>query len=381
MSNYVLNKNDIRLLLKLNFSLDFTRRRFKFIKDYKTGEECWENPDEYISSQKPEWDRVFFNPLLSTQPDLKPLVENFWEKSKHEQYIEWLGSAIFQDKIYLKSIYPMIFNEAFGYSGTTERIGFIKKMVNQEQWLMDELHKHIIHKVDTATLKAYIELLPCHVNQIKDSKESIWKNLSKSKNFPESSQIKMLNVTIRSFLHDKSLYDFLINYFTPKFEHQHTLRETFNKYENKYFSSFKKNEQIDFFPSFQKYSYVLSIKDSILIDHFGVHKNIVGSINKQIIKAIESNLHKEIGEHLLFSYSAKGLEVSSTNFQEQSKIEKYMDKIKKCVYDVLTSLDETLKKNPDEKTINELFDKALLHCELNEKLEVNSDTKIIRRKI
>lgn len=384
MGNTVLERLDAWRLCLLNFNTSYYRLVFPFNRAYSSNQqEGWKDPDSVISSIKPNWDNILFNKLLENQPELAPVVDEFWLKLRTSDSPEWIFGDLFADKILVNSIYPLIFRVHADYSNNQDRKPLVKKLVKEEPWLMDELHKEIKKSsyIDSVLLTVYVELLPLHAKEIKDNKQSILENLNKTKGFTESNCLQVLSSALRTFKHDKELHDFLKELFAPKFETHHTLRDKFKKAEEKYFSSFKEDKPIEIFETIHEYRYVLNIKDSTVIDHFGVHKNVAVTVMSQLYESLKKYLTEKIGPDLYYSYSKKGFEINTPNFDNRPKIEAIMEQVKPCLHDILSSLDKQSKTNPDKETIPKLFETAMLHIELNEQLSNNVDYKPQKTKI
>lgn len=375
MNSHILTRYELNTLCSLNFGMTYYRSRFHFKENYTnevtSGE--WENSDEYVKAIKPDWDKVIFSNLLQKQPELSQKIESFWEKSKKEKYIESLFCREFEDKIYLKSVGQTIFNVNYYYSGVKERKEFIKKMIRYEPYLMNDLHDKNKTTQDLTLLSAYVELLPSHIKEIKDTKEKILENISKTKDFTESNFVQVLNCVVKSFPHDKEIYNFLKTHCSSKFEKFHTLRDKFKKVEDKYFSEFKEDEKFDIFNNSQEYRYIFCIKDSVLIDYFGIHKSVATNIQFQIHNCLKEYLKNNVSPDIEYTYSKKGLEINTSNFSYRATIEDVMERLKPCIKDILYSLDEKTKTNPDNETIPKMFNLATLKFDLENSLN-NKDT-------
>lgn len=286
MADHLLTRVELYQLFNLNFNMSSYRQSFRYKENYSSLGKPGEWSDEYIDFIKNLFHVELFDNLLKKQPELTAIVDNFWKESKTTKYIESLACNTFENKILLKNIYPLIFNAHYFYIGKEDRKNFVKKMIQYEPWIMNHLHEKLKKNKDDALLLAYVELLPRHINEIKDSKESILENISTIDSFSESHITKAMNSLVKSMEHDKILYDFLKKIILPKFETFHSLRENFNKIENKYFSQFKE-KKISIFNNEQQYIYVFCIKDSVMVDYFGINKNISVGLQHQIHDCIK----------------------------------------------------------------------------------------------
>jgi hypothetical protein len=377
MADHLLTRFELTTLINLNYQQHYIGF---YWSDF---EKKWDKPDDYIRSIKLTLNRFLFNDLLTKQPELKNDVDTFWEEAKKEKYLTSVFWKVFDNKIFLKNVYPLIFSYNTNYCNKQERKDFIKKMIGYDPSIMNALHEKIKtnNYIDHAHLAAYVDLLPKYLKEIKDSKEQVLENLKKTNEFTESNFVQVLNSAIKSFSHDKELYDFLKTHCSQKFETYHNLRDKFNKAEDKYFPQFKQAKKIDIFSNIQEYKYIFCIKDSILIDYFGVDKSAAAFVQRLLHESIEKYLNTNVGPDLYYSYSGKGYEINTQNFDNQSKIEFYMEKLKPCITDILSSLNENTKKGIDKEYIPKLFNSVTLKFDLEKSLEEKESYKPRKAKI
>ena len=85
---FFLTEKQLEVLSSLVFNVFYYRR----INHYCTLNNRWEHPEDFISKQKPLWDKKIFRKLLKKSPELEPLVDSFWEDAKKFYHIEWVTS-------------------------------------------------------------------------------------------------------------------------------------------------------------------------------------------------------------------------------------------------------------------------------------------------
>jgi hypothetical protein len=371
MTTDFLKAYEIMDLIQLNISTMWHRSTNYYKKDYSSKFETgrWEKEDLYISRQKPDWDRLFFNPILKADPTLEPLVAEFWELAKTEQYIESLAGRLFNGKITIEPISHMLFGEALGCLNQTNRKNFVKRMITSNPELIKELHTSLKSKNDIILLAAYIDLLPKTINLIKDSNKNIFKILENSSQFTESNQTKTLSSICRSFNHTQELYDFIKKQFSPRFETMHTLRETFHNLESKYFSKFKEEKHTFLLESNEIFTYSLKLKDSALVDQFNIHKTLVQPFKLDLFQVLRTIINEQVDKSIYFDNVNGTFSIHTQNFENKDPIKKIMKNLESVLPPILKVIGKDYKHGiEDSETIQKFFKSAILKFNLEESL-------------
>ena len=375
MTQTPIGHHEIVNLIKLNINTSWYRKSFHFTDRYikqpdgsLISDGSWDS-ENYITQQKSDWDRVFFNPLLKDNPSLQPLVDEFWDQARKNKYIESVAGTLFKDKINIEPLIPLVFNSSVSSLSNTERKDFIKRIVNLQPNIMNDLHSKLNNRKDFVLLSAYIDLLPKNIKQIKDTQESILNHLKDSVVLSESNIVKVLTVIMKSFEPSQEIYNFIKTTFAKKFETMHTLRDKFNQLEKKHFSQFKDEKKVNLFDNFGEYNHVIKISEPTLIDHFGVHKTNVTLVRNQIHNAMQTIAQDKIGKHLTFYTNTRGLHICSKNFEDKDKIEDLLGKIKEVLPNVIISLDYKQNHNPELNDILKKLNTSLMYFDLNDSLD------------
>lgn len=382
MDSHKLSRWELQTLLNLNFDFDWIRAYPKKF-DPSTSQHVWLEPEKYSEDLTKYLNSRFFKPLLEKRPELLSDVEQFSKECKKDLYpISHLGE-IFKNKISLDDILPLLFyNNNTKFISYKERKKFIRDMIGHEPTIMMDLHNHLKTNNDNILLYAYAESLPKYINEIKDTKESIWENLKKIHLYSDSSSVAIVHPIVKSFENDEPFYQLVKEIFSPKFEEYHALREKFQKVEKKYFSKFKVDEYIDLFDNNQEYRFIFSMRDRVLVDNFGINKNAVMEIQKQIHECLKRYLNQSMPEDsLYYAYSNKGFEINAFRFEDKPQVDFFINKIQPVLKDILASLPDNIKRFPDKETIYKMFDSALLKIELDDTLEIQSEHKPKRNKL
>lgn len=367
MTKKFLSTYEITQLINLNISTNWYRATYNYSR--KKG--IWEN-ELYISSQKPEWNSLFFDPILKDNPTLEPLVAEFWEKAKTENCIESLAGQIFNGKITIDPISHMLFRNCANYINSTDRKNFVKKFIIQNPTLMNEIHNSLKKNYDAVLLAVYIELLPTKINLIKDSEKSILKILEYSNSLTESNQTKILSAICRSFEHNQELYEFIQNHFGENFEKMHSLREKFLQLESKYFSQFKKETKISIFDSNEIFTYSFNIKDSSLVDIFNVKKTLLNQLKLDIFNSLRIIINKNIDKNIYFDNTNGSFNVHTYNFEYKDKIHKLMFNIESVLPQILKVIGKEYKATTENaNTIHDLLSSSILKFYLEDTLNTN----------
>jgi hypothetical protein len=382
MESYKLSRWELHTLINLNFDFNFVGA-FPKKFDPNRSIAVWLEPDKCSQDLITYLTPRFFKPLLDKKPELVSNVEKFGEEIKKETYIVSILTDTFADKITLEDIRPLLFyNNYTKFISYTERKKFIRDMIGHDPTIMMDLHNHLKTNTDNILLYAYAESLPKFIDEIKDTKESIWENLRKIHLYSDSSSVAIVSPIVRSFKNDEPFYELVKEIFSKKFDEYHALREKFKKVEKKYFSQFKIEEYIDLFDNEQEYRFIFSMRDRVLVDNFGINKNAVMEIQKQIHECLKRYLNKSMPENsLYYAYSNKGFEINAFKFEDKPQVDFYIDKIQPVIKNILGSLPENIKRNPDSETMYKMFDSALLKLELDDTLEIQAEPKPKRNKL
>ncbi len=384
MTKDFLKAHEIIDLVQLNIATMWHRNINYYKKDYSSKFETgrWEKEDLYISRQKPDWDILFFNPILKADPTLEPLVAEFWELAKTEQYIESLVGRLFNGKITIEPISHMLFGEAPGCLNQTNRKNFVKNMVTSNPELIKELHESLKSKNDLTLLAVYIDLLPKTIHLIKDGNTNIFKILENSSSFTESNLTKTLSSICRSFNPSKEIYDFIQKQFSPRFETMHTLRETFYKLETKYFSKFKEDKHKFLLESNEIFTYSLKLKDSALVDQFNIHKTLVQPFKLDLFQVIRTIINEQVDKSIYFDNVNGVFSIHTQNFENKEPIKKIMKNLESVLPPILKVIGKDYKHGlEDSETIQKFFRSAILKFNLEESLNTPSiDTKTKSKK-
>jgi hypothetical protein len=383
MEDYKLNRWDLNNLIHVVDDLHQLRMCYIHNHGYGAEKEGWRDADKYIQSLKYRLEPSLFNSLLLKQPELASDLENFWKQCETARYAESVFSEIFTDKIFLKNVHEqLLINSYSSQINNSERRKFVKEMIVKSPSLMMDLHNHLKTNHDHVLLYAYTESLPKYLNQIDDTKENIWERLKKLDLPFDSTAANLLTPIVKSFKHDKDFYNVLKEIFSPKFEKYHNLREKFSKIEDKYFKKFKVDENIELFDNHQAYSFSFFIQDRVLIDSFGINKNSVEEVKSEIHECIKTFLNKCLPKSgLYYSYSQRGFDINTPNFNDKPRIDLYMHHIQPIIKNILSSLPEKDKTFPNKENVCKMFESALLKIELDDSLSSREISKPKKHKL